>query len=135
MVVSTNIALTGLDKIYDTFTTDPDKIHLYIQHSPYSTHINPDVVLEVNQLARVLTADEFMRYMNRMQNNGMMKYFQNCVLKDPVIHRILVKIEKGREIYPDDAVKIASWKRSNILSFKTFTTEEMLKRLGRTDLG
>jgi|APCry1669188879_1035177.scaffolds.fasta_scaffold41864_2 hypothetical protein len=126
------VAVTGLDKIYDSFTTDPDKVRLYINYSPYELYIDPEVILEINTKAHELSAEDFTKYANQLgpYRNPMIKYFQNCVLKTPQVHRILVKLDKGREINPDEACFIASWKRSNILAFKTFSTDEMKRKVG-----
>ena len=113
---SRNSVLPTHDRIREMFTTDPDKIRVYIQAGPSHYHIDPEVILAINIQANKLSADDFNHYTNHIpgQHMTMMRQFQAILADDPEIHEILSK----PYIFEDDFIKIINFQYGFHVTFR-----------------
>jgi hypothetical protein len=99
------------DRLQEMFTTDPDKVRLYIQMGPRHYHIDPEVILDVNHQANKLSPKDFNYYTNHLlgAHMTMMLQFQAILDQRPDMDEILSKTHWSEEEF----ICIMRWQSDN----------------------
>ena len=105
------------DRLQEMFTTDHDKVRLYIRMGRRHYHIDPEVILDINHQANKLSPKDFNYYTNHLpgQHLAMMRRFQAILDERPDIDEILDQ----REITEEDFIKLLFWQSDNHEDYHT----------------
>ena len=99
-------------RIQDMFTTDPEKIQTYItSRRRYASSLDPDVILKINHKAQKMTENDFIAYLNTLQEREytMLLQFQNILDNNDRVANLLRKKHTSEE----EELFLMSWNTSN----------------------
>ena len=108
-------------KLLEMFTTDIDRIQMYIDSSPFADRMDAAVIREINHHAVKMSMDDFQDYLADIgfTKSSMVTFFQNAIDNDSRIHKIhRTIVSSTKDIKEEDAVYIISWKATNHSNFR-----------------
>lgn len=108
-------------KLLEMFTTDIDRIQMYIDSSPFADRMDAAVIREINLHAVKMSVDDFDDYLAGIgfPKSSMIAFFQNTIDNDARVHKILRTIVADKKhISEEDAVYIMNWEDSHHSHFR-----------------
>jgi len=108
-------------KLLEMFTTDIDRIQMYIDSSPFADRMDAKVIRDINEHAVKLSMDDFQDYLADIgfPKSSMVTFFQNTIDDDSRIHKIhRTIVSEKKDITEEDAVYIITWKATNHSNFR-----------------
>jgi len=108
-------------KLKEMFTTDIDRIQMYIDTSPFPDKMDAKVIQEINEHANKLSMHEFDDYLDDLEyhKSSMVAFFQNIIDNNARIHKIHHTIVSGkRDIKEEDAVYIINWETTHHSNYR-----------------
>jgi len=108
-------------KLLEMFTTDIERIQMYINSSPFADKMDAKVIRDINEHAVKMSVDDFDSYMAGIgfSKSSMITYFQNIIDNNARIHKILRTIvAEKKHITEEDAVYIMNWEDSHHSHFR-----------------
>ena len=114
------ITVPNDQKLMEMFTTDMEKIQMYIDSSPIAERIDSKVIRKINEQAMNLSIDDFDTYLGEIgfDQASMYEWFQNIIDNNRSIGKIHKKLLQGRDISEDEAVYLMNWQGSNHSNYR-----------------
>jgi len=108
-------------KLLEMFTTDINRIQMYIDSSPFADRMDAKVIRDINEHANKLSFEDFDDYLDDLEyeKSSMVAFFQNTIENNARIHKIHRTLVSGKKnIKEEDALYIMNWGSTNHSNFR-----------------
>jgi hypothetical protein len=108
-------------KLKEMFTTDIDRIQMYIDSSPFADRMDAKVIRDINEHANKLSFEDFDDYLDDLEyeKSSMVAFFQNTIENNARIHKIHRTLVSGKKnIKEEDALYIMNWGSTNHSNYR-----------------
>jgi hypothetical protein len=108
-------------KLLEMFTTDINRIQMYIDSSPFADRMDAKVIRDINEHANKLSFEDFDDYLDDLEyeKSSMVAFFQNTIENNARIHKIHRTLVSGKKnIKEEDALYIMNWGSTNHSNYR-----------------
>jgi hypothetical protein len=108
-------------KLLEMFTTDINRIQMYIDSSPFADRMDAKVIRDINEHAVKMSMKDFDDYLDDLEyeKSSMVAFFQNTIDNNARIHKIHRTIVSGKkDITEEDALYIVNWETTHHSNFR-----------------